>query len=104
MVDFAAFRRACFEVVQNADGTVTVTGYLNEKIKDVVIPAAIGSGTFSDNQRLDNVRGADIYRATIPSDSFTNVTLPANIDDINLRLWDEGLVNFYKSQGKKAGT
>jgi len=37
-------------------------------------------------------------------ESLTRVTLPANIHDGNLEAFPEGLVGYYKSQGKRAGT
>jgi len=37
-------------------------------------------------------------------ESLTRITLPANIHDGNLEAFPEGLVGYYKSQGKRAGT
>lgn len=38
------------------------------------------------------------------SSSVTNITLPANTSEENLFGFDESFINFWKSQGKKAGT
>jgi len=51
-------------------------------------PNAFGGGLFNRNSLL----------------SLTRVTLPANIHDDNLEVFPEGLVGYYKSQGKRAGT
>jgi hypothetical protein len=35
---------------------------------------------------------------------ITRITLPANVNEKNMEQFDKSLVNFWKSQNKKAGT
>jgi hypothetical protein len=86
--------------------TIGKSAFIGNRITALVIPngvTVLGEGSF---------RGNPITSLTILSpslsfdgafDSFTSITLPADVDPRNLRAFGD-LENFYTSQGKKAGT
>lgn len=151
-----------FQVKQNAQGGVTITGYTgtatqvdipatlyglpvteigeeafeNKKLTSVTIGKSvktIRSGAFQNNQLAalvipngvtlideDTFKGNPLASITIPpslapwrdTEGFRNafgkvpltrITLPANVSDQVLREFEDGLVNFYKLQNRKAG-
>jgi len=57
---------------------------------------------YGKNGSKDNIK---TYVDRIPSSNISNITLPANVDERNLSSnFDSNLVDFWKSQNKKAGT
>jgi hypothetical protein len=103
--------------------------FVSNNIKSLTIPngvTAIGSGAFGPAGPYGDDKPNPIETLVIPPSlakyvetrtadrmgifgSFrdcplTRITLPANLDERNLAGFDESFVNFWKSQGKKAGT
>jgi len=79
----------------------------NNPLTQVVIPASLAVGMFSYSLGGDGMRvirlggGVNAF-----PDSLTRITMPANMDDINLLGFSNipNFVNFYNSQNKAAGT
>jgi len=89
------------------EGVVYLEGssFRNNPLATVVIPASLAK--FSDENGFQGAFGS----LTEPEKNLTRITMPANVDDRNfnqtlfhLPNFEESFVNFYKLQGKKAGT
>jgi hypothetical protein len=64
----------------------------------VTIPASLGRYATYGNSTTAGFAGA------FPGGSVTRITLPANVAEQNMEQFDVSLVNFWKSQNKRAGT
>ena len=87
-----------------ADATSVFWG---NPITTVVIPASLAA--YSEQTSSGFWGSVTRQTAGIRSNAFrdcpiTRITLPANMDDRNMRTFEEGLRNFYTSQNKAAGT
>jgi len=72
----------------------------NNPLTTVVIPPSLARYEFS-SKTLISTAG---FAGNFGNSTLTSITMPANVDDDNLYSMDESFVNYYKLQGKKAGT
>jgi hypothetical protein len=89
---------------RQASGDTAESVFGGNPLTTLVIPASLAKySTFTSSQWSGWLKEG-IYEAAFSGCPITRITLPANMDERNMAGFDTNLINFWKSQGKKAGT
>jgi hypothetical protein len=91
----SAFSGTLVQTLVIPDGVVSVSaGAIPGSVTTVIIPPSLAR----------NAADSGFSQAFENTKTITRITLPANVDERNLFGFDQGFINFWKSQNKKSGT